>query len=465
MTTGGSRARGQSLVAWCLAMAVLSCGGDTSEEGGISPEDSASPAGCRDHCGPTTEHFFENSHVATLRISVDSAYLKEAGYEEDEWEDLLWERWNSHCGPYDWVPVRIEYESPDGVGNDVLDQVGMRLRGSKSRGQNLLAGFKLDFDKLTEVKDRRFADLNRLELLSNEGDNTNMLQCMSYKLLRDFGLEAPRCNHLQVYINGTLYGLMESVERAKDRRFLRHHFGTNQGFLYGASESCGYADALGDLEYKGDTFSDEYAASYEILVGSADTAQESLIPMFKCGDDEATPDDEEFAACIADWIDVDQWLRLIAAESLMPSVEDFVGARRNFFLYFHPDESAPHGGRLNVWGWDYDTSLQTATCYPRDCDPFTSVAGWYGPRGRRAKLLTRLTRVFKQRYCELGQEFLASAYDPEKVREMATTIEPFMQEDPVLTSQTWKEAVETMHAFMAQHHDAAREALALACQP
>ena len=462
----GLRNSARALVGLGFVLTALACKHDNaSGPDGGGEMALASVGGCLRDCGPTTESFFDNDRVATLRITIDPAYLREAGFEEDAWEDLLWDRWNSHCGPYDWVPVRVEYESPDGVGNDVLEQVGMRLRGSKSRGQNPLAGFKLDLDKLMEVKNRRFADLNRLELLSNENDNSNMLQCMSYKLLRDFGIEAPRCNHMRVYINGTLYGLMESVERAKDRRFLRHHFDTNKGFLFAASASCGYADAMGDLEYKGDAFTEEYQASYEIIVGTPEAAEQTLLPMFKCGDPEQTPDDAEFQSCIAEWIDVDQWLKLIAAESLMPTVEDFVGARRNFFMYFHPDGAAPHGGRFHVWGWDYDTSLQTATCFPRDCNPFDAVAGWYGPRGKRAKLVTRLTRVFKARYCELGEQFLAETMDATKVARMAETIEPFMQDDPVIEAGAWRDEVDAMHAFLVQHREAAQEALAEACAP
>ena len=291
-----------------------------------------------------------------------------------------------------------------------------------------------------------------------------MLQCMSYKLVRDFGIEAPRCNHIRVYINGTLYGLMENVERAKDGRYLEHHFGTNHGLLCGGSASCGYADSLADLEYKGDTFNDDYAAAYEIIRGTTEGAESSLIQMFKCGDPTETPSDDDFKACISDWIDVDNWLRLIAAESLMPSVEDFVGARRNYYTFFEPHTDAPHGGLFRIWGWDYDTSIQVATCFPRDCDPFKAVAGWYGPRGARAKLVVRLTTVFKDRYCELANEFLTDAYDPEKVSAMADAIDSFMQDDPVVTYDAWRAEVTKMHDYMVQHRMDAQAAIDAACQ-
>jgi spore coat protein CotH len=421
--------------------------------------------GCLAGCGPSTDTFFDNQRIATVRITMDPDYMREHNYETDQWLDLLWDNWSNHCGPYDWAPVRMEYESPDNVGNDVLENVAMRLRGGRSRGRNQLAGFKLDFDKLSEFNDRRFSDLARLEALSNEGDDSNMLQCISYQLMRDFGIEAPRCNHIRVYINGTYYGLMENAERPKDGRYLLHHFGTNKGHLYGASASCKQSHSKSDLEYHGVDFDPGYSSSYEILRGTQADAEEYLIPLFRCGDPDKTPNNDDFKQCISEWIDVEQWLRLIAAESLMPTVEDFVGTKRNFYLYFKPDADAPHGGRFHIWGWDLDVGLHTATCYPRDCDPFKAIAAWAGPTGTRPKIVLRLTHVFKREYCTLAKSFLANVYDPEKVTQMADVIAPFMQDDPVVAASTWRKEVAAMKSFMGQHRREASAAIEAACGP
>jgi spore coat protein CotH len=419
--------------------------------------------GCKE-CGPTTDSFFSNDKVATLRLTFDEADTKPFGYKADEWLDLLWEKWNNHCGPYEWVPLTMQYESPDHDGDVTMEDVAIRLRGTKSRGRNPLAGFKLDFTKALEGSPtRRFAGLSRLNALSNEGDESNMVQCMGYKLMRDFGIEAPACNHLQVYINDELYGLMENVERGSDSRFLKHHFSDNDGALYAGSASCGFTDSLADLEYKGDKFDENYTLAYDIVKGAPADAEANLIPMLKCGDDTQTPDDSEFQSCISDWIDVDEWLKEIAAESLIPSLEDFFGARRNFYMYFLPDTTAPHGGRMKVWGWDYDTVLQLSTCYPGNCDPFTSVAGWFGPKGKRQNLVVRLTRVFKQQYCEQLNSFLDEVYDPEKVDEMASTIEPLMKTDPVVPYENWQAEVKRMRDYMVSHKQAMQAMVDMRC--
>jgi hypothetical protein len=63
--------------------------------------------------------------------------------------------------------------------------------------------------------------------------------------------------------------------------------------------------------------------------------------MFKCGDAKTTPDDAAFKACIAEWIDVNEWLKLIAAESLMPALQSFLGAKRNSISNSRPIRRRP----------------------------------------------------------------------------------------------------------------------------
>ncbi len=182
---------------------------------------------CPPACGPSVTDFYDNSKLATIRITFNQADT--GTYTPAQWLDLLWSKWN-HCPPFDasdLVRVTFQYESPDGKGNAMLSDVGMRLRGSMRRDYNQLQGFKLDFQKLlgtaTGAARRRFADNNRLNLLSIESDASHMLQCLAYKTKRDFGLPSPYCNHLKVYVNGTYYGLMESVEEPEIGRFQAHH--------------------------------------------------------------------------------------------------------------------------------------------------------------------------------------------------------------------------------------------------
>jgi spore coat protein CotH len=169
-----------------------------------------------------------------------------------------------------------------------------------------------------------------------------------------------------------------------------------------------------------------------------------------------TPDDDDFKACIQDWLDVPEWLDTLAGESVMPTVESFM-VMRNYYLYFHPELGAPHGGRFKLYSWDYDTVFHRQTCYPSNCNPFTSVAGWYVPNPR-AELALRLQSVFKAEYCASLSRFVTEAFRPELVDEMANVLRPsielvqggFVNKDgnPVVSHEEWQSEVDTIRDFI-----------------
>ncbi|HWA75260.1 MAG TPA: CotH kinase family protein [Polyangiaceae bacterium] len=472
-------------LSFVAVLMLAGCGSDSSSNPGTGGSTGSDPlsevvkrkapgGGCQIDCGPTTEEFFDNGKLASLKLTFDPADLKALGYDEDKWLDLLWDQWKVCNSNPVWLPAKLEYASPDGKGDVVMERVGVRLRGSKSRGKNRVQGMKIEFQKMVpssaDDAERRFADLKQINLLSVEADSSIMLQCMSYKLMRDLGVKAPRCNHLDVFINGEHYGLMQSVEKTNDTRFLKHQYGDKDGHLYGASTSCTLDAYKASLEYDGDTFTGSYQKAYEILRGDVGTAEKDLIPMFKCGDATTTPDDEEFKTCISDWIDVDEWLRVIAGESLISSLESLVGARRNAYLYFLPDAAAPHGGRMMIWGWDYDTGMQRTSCtnpYKAGgvgCDPFTSVAGWFDLPGLRPELVTRLTNVFKPEYCAIMQSFLSDQYKPVLVDEMAALIEPVMKDSVSPSYAEWQTEVARMRTYVENQLVAQQALIDTACK-
>ena len=237
-------------------VALTACGGDPSTSKQTGPSNVAgAPAvigGCLDKkCGPKNEAFFSNANYAKLKLTFTAEDLAPYNTTPDQWEDLLWSKWNSQCGNHEWVPVHMQYEPGDGSRTWELENVAMRMRGGKSFGSNPLGGFKLDYSQLLpDGSERKFADMKRFDLLSNEDDPTLLVQCMTYKLMRDFGIPVPQCNHVQVSINGKIYGMMESIEGGRDKSYLQRHYQNSEGPLFGVSASsvvCGYPLYMGDL--------------------------------------------------------------------------------------------------------------------------------------------------------------------------------------------------------------------------
>lgn len=443
----------------------------TGASGGTSAQSTAADASrsqCSGKPGPSYEAFFDNSKLATLNVTIDSSALGGKAP-----IDALWGKW-THCPPHDnFMRASFDYKSADGAGNVTCSDVGIRLRGSWTREEGAMfiqvRGFKLDMQVLdtTSTTHRRFADLNRINILSIENDPSHMLQCLSYELMREFGIPAPLCNHVKVNLNGQFYGLLENVEQV-NRGYLRRHFGTNEGYLFAASPSqsdCSgsykFEDSKARLGYNGDTFSN-YSSQYMLDNATEADAEKTLIPMLKCGDATQTSDDAKFKTCIAEWLDVDEWLRTIAAESLMPELESWIGYYRNYYLYFNPDSTAPHGGRFVVWPWDLDTAFQKNTCYPSDCNPFTSVDSLYGPMNARAKFVQRLTSVYKSEYCKLLKDFLSTVYKPTHVDEMAKVIEG--QLDSSVTASAWQAEVSALRNHFTTHATSALSSVNANCQ-
>ena len=455
-TSGGSSAGsgGKSSAGGSSNGSGGSNGGASASGGGTNASGGVAATGCPRACGPTYDQYFDEKKVATLRVKMSAVPAFAAA---------------GHCKPFDWTNAQVVYESPDSMGNVTLDNVGFRLRGSRVQP---VQGFKLDLQVLDTPGaqgKRRFADLNRVNILSNEGDHAHMLQCVSYKALRDFGIPAPRCNLMKVYLNDKYYGLLENVEQV-NRGFIRRHFGTNAGSLYGGSMSndggtksgsmCtgGFEDSLAKLVYTDDKFS-SYSTQYQLTHATAQEAEQNLIPMLKCA---ATANDADFKTCIADWIDVNEWLKLIAAESVMPELESFVGYYRNYYLYFKADPTSSHQGRFLIWPWDLDTALNIQRCSPTSCDLLTSVANFY--RSSRAKMVTRLTTVFRAEYCTQLKAFVSNVFKPSLVDDFAKVAEPAMAMDPTDTTSAWQTAVSTLTSYIPTRAAAAQTSIDSICQ-
>jgi spore coat protein CotH len=453
--------------------------------------DAAAGGHCPPTCGPTTDQFYDTDKLATIRVEIGEEALD--GYFADEWEQRLFDI-RDQCDPV-YIPSTFTYESPDGVEDVTLENVGIRARGSMSFTVNKVKGFKLNFhDPAYEAANpgserRRFADINRLNTLSLkparsanlDWDSTHLFQCLTYKMMRDFDVVAPQCNHLQVIVNGSYYALMENVEETDHGRFLAHRFGATDGIMVKASPSqrdCGYRDGVADLTYKGDNYSD-YAdpLHFDIERGTEADLEDKLFPMFKCADASSTPSDDDFRTCISEWLDVGEWLRLIAAESIIPELET-LHYGRNIHLYFVRDATLPNGGRWLISVWDVDAALNGQECSSgggggggfggvptggggAGCDPFTAVSSLFS--GTRLALVSRLTSVFSTEYCQALSAFLDDVYSTQKIDEMASVMEPAMVNEPNDSQQQWQAAIGTTRSFIESNGAAMRTAVASAC--
>lgn len=123
-------------------------------------------------------------------------------------------------------PVTFFFQS--GETHDTLYGVGLRFRGNTSR-TSAKKSFKLSFN--TFVKKRDYFGLEKMNLNGEHNDPSVIRSKLYWDLCRDFGIPAPRANHVLLYINDVFKGVYINVEQI-DEEFTGLRFGSKDGNLY-----------------------------------------------------------------------------------------------------------------------------------------------------------------------------------------------------------------------------------------
>ena len=183
--------------------------------------------------------------------------------------------------------------------------VGVRYKGNGSYLRATRAGsdkisLKVDLNKF--VKDQRLAGITTLNFQNNITDVGWMNEVLAYRLYRDAGALAPRTTYAQVYLNVEgqkerylgLYSISENV----DSNFAEERFGTRKGAIFKPSTPELFTDWGPDWA--------TYDQSYDPKTDLTD-AQKAWVIAF--GRLVSKASDEEFAAKIRDYVDLDDFAR------------------------------------------------------------------------------------------------------------------------------------------------------------
>ncbi len=207
--------------------------------------------------------------------------------------------------PFFFLPGDITI---DGV---TLENVGIRKKGFFGSLDRLKPSLKIDFGEF--VPDQRWSSLERLTLNNSRQDRSLVDQCLGYKLFRDAGLPASRCNFAHVTVNGNDLGIYVNVESIKDP-FLARNFGNAAGNLYEGAVS---------------DFRENYIGTFEAKNGGdgsdVDTLAEAL-----------GSSDEDLLEALAPLIDLDTFLTFWAMEGLVGHWDGYSGNSNNFWIYDDP---------------------------------------------------------------------------------------------------------------------------------
>ncbi|MFE3998426.1 CotH kinase family protein [Nocardioides sp. YIM B13467] len=126
-------------------------------------------------------------------------------------------------------------------------------------------------------------------------------------------------------------------------------------------DSPGYlykADASSQLAYVDDDQS-SYSDQFKQINASDDGTLQPIIDFLKWMDE---ADDEEFAADLDQWVDVDSLASYLAMQNLIVNGDDMGGPGQNYYLWYDLDSE-----KLSVISWDLNLAMQgDATAGPDD---------------------------------------------------------------------------------------------------
>ena len=154
---------------------------------------------------------FDDSYVHTIDITIDDwdAFLEKATSEE-----------------YVNADVTIDGET--------VKNVGIRGKGNTSLStvsqlDSERYSFKIEFD--CYESSGNYKGLDKLCLNNLIQDYTMMKDYIAYKLMNEFGADAPLASYCFITVNGEDWGMYLAVEAVEDS-FLQRNYGTNYGDLY-----------------------------------------------------------------------------------------------------------------------------------------------------------------------------------------------------------------------------------------
>ena len=176
---------------------------------------------------------FSTDQVHTIEITMD------------DWEGFL-----EDCENEEYVMCDVTID-----GQTVRD-VGIRAKGNTSLTQvknygNDRYSFKLEFDHYQDGI--QYQGLDKLNLNNIIQDNTYMKDYLSYRMMQEFGVDAPLCSYAYITVNGEEWGLYLAVEGVEES-FLERNYGDGSGELYKPDSvmSMGGGEVGGDVELPAD---------------------------------------------------------------------------------------------------------------------------------------------------------------------------------------------------------------------
>ena len=324
--------------------------------------------------------------------------------------------------PYSYFKGEV---TVDGI---TIGNVGIRKKGFFGSQDRTRPSLKIKFDEYE--KQQPSVGFDRLTLNNNKQDPSRLSQYLTYRIFNRAGIKAPRCNFAKVTVNGRYLGIYSNVESIK-KPFLKRQFGDDSGNLYEGTITDFYIKSVGNFEAKTNRSNNDRAKLKQLAAIASKEGDVDIKALSKV-------------------IDLDNYLRYWAIESLIGFWDGYNANQNNFFVYDDPKTAKIY---FIPWGADASfTNRNPLNRFSRDQSPVV-----YGQSMLANKLFR--TKGFPERYRKVMREVLAKYWNEK------TLLEEIDQAEKLLTGHFQSEsrsksAINSTRGFMTSRREKVENALA-----
>ncbi len=293
-----------------------------------------------------------------------------------------------------------------------LEAVGVRYKGNftyvASRG--LKKSLKINLGRHREGQ--KLDGVKTLNLNCGVTDPSNAREALSFAFFRAAGVSASRTAFAELTLtvpgkyNKECVGVYTLVEPV-DKRFLRRHFKGSEGMLLKPE------GLQGGLQHFGDDWK-PYADRYRPKGEPTPAQKKRLIEFTRLV--HSAPE-VQFRKEVASFLDVDAFLRFLAANALLSNLDSFLAFGHNYYLYLRPDD------RFVFIPWDLDLSL---AAWPAGGTPEQQLElSVMHPHAGQNKLIDRLlaTKEVNAKYRKVLEELTAGPFAKAKLLKEVDAVE------------------------------------------
>lgn len=422
---------------------------------------------------------FDPSRVHTIDIVMD------------DWDTFL-----ENCTDEEYTDCTVI------IDGEPYRNVAIRAKGNtsltsvKSYGNDRYS-FKIEFDHYDDALS--YYGLDKLCLNNIIQDNTYMKDYLTYRLMYEFGADAPLCSYTYITVNGEDWGLYLAVEGVEES-FLKRNYGNDHGQLYkpdsmkmgggrgngrefnmedfdpaGAQNDGPAPDLSGDPAAKPEgikngAFPPMHGQNNNALPGMlssdvsllyTDDAFESYSNIFDNAKTSLSDADKRrliesirklnSAEDIENTVNTDEVIRYFVVHNFVLNFDSYTGSMiHNYYLY-------EKDGQLFMIPWDYNLAFgafesgSDATGlvnYPIDTpvsggtvDSRPMLAWIFGSDG--------YTELYHQYFGEFLSEYFDNGYFESMIDSVSDMIAPYVEKDPTkfCSYEEFEKGVSTLRTF------------------